>query len=123
MVPQLKEPIPAVWCACGRSKIGFFWGVPPREASMIRWVTILLWASSLHLLVTAGAGAQGNGAAERSGDGTRPVQITFRNGAGLPVSVFWVDSDGVERGYGTIEPGARLDQQTTSTHLWRCKKR
>ena len=88
---------------------------------MSRWITTLLWMILLNLLMVAGAEAQNTGNTDRSGNGTSPVSLAVGNQTGQTVSVFWVDWNGVEQGYGTIAPGASFSSQTYNSQVWRFK--
>jgi len=46
------------------------------------------------------------------------TEITFVNELEEPVEVFWLDDQGEQQGYGTVEPGARKDQHTYAGHVW-----
>jgi hypothetical protein len=49
------------------------------------------------------------------------VTITFVNKASAGLGIFWVDLDGKEQPYGSVEAGASVDQPTHPTHVWRLR--
>ncbi|MHC4520959.1 MAG: DPP IV N-terminal domain-containing protein, partial [Planctomycetota bacterium] len=51
----------------------------------------------------------------RTGEET---SITFINRTEGKVSIFWVESGGGRRAYGTVEPGQRRRQHTFAGHVW-----
>ena len=50
------------------------------------------------------------------------LQISLRNMRANPVDLFWVDFDGNEQSYGTLEPQQSINQETGDGHLWRFKE-
>ncbi len=74
------------------------------------------------LIVCAALGTRPAGAQVRSITSERPVTITFDNAVGTPVEVYWIDFEGNEQRYGTLEPGITWEQGTYETHAWRFKK-
>jgi dipeptidyl aminopeptidase/acylaminoacyl peptidase len=46
------------------------------------------------------------------------TSITFVNGTGGELRVFWMDTDGNRQPYGTLAAGARRDQHTFAGHVW-----
>jgi len=46
------------------------------------------------------------------------IMINFENGSSVPLDYYWVDYDGREQKYGTIEAGATIIQPTYFTHPW-----
>jgi len=44
--------------------------------------------------------------------------VTFINRTSAPVNLFWIDSDGNRRPYGTIQPGQSHEQHTFAGHVW-----
>ena len=51
-------------------------------------------------------------------DKTVATQIKFENLSDQPVSIVWVDYDGVYQDYGTLAPGADQIQDTYAGHIW-----
>lgn len=51
-------------------------------------------------------------------DNGAKVTLSFHNGRDASVTLNWIDRDGKDVGYGTIAPGATLDQSTFGSHLW-----
>jgi hypothetical protein len=74
------------------------------------------------LIVCATLWARPAGAQVRSITSETPVTITFDNAAGTPVEVYWLDFEGQEQHYGTLEPEVTWEQGTYETHAWRFKK-
>lgn len=60
----------------------------------------------------------GRDAWSASSRGGRPAEVTFENQLQQTVRLFWVDTGGVPRQYGEIEPGARVTQSTFVGHAW-----
>ena len=58
---------------------------------------------------------------DKSLDGGRAVTVIFNNQLEKPVELIWVDFDGKEVGYGTLNRGQEVEQQTGFKHLWRFK--
>lgn len=57
----------------------------------------------------------------KSGGGSTPTTFDLRNTTAAALSLVWVDSQGVERTYGTVQPGSTLTQGTFSGHVWAVK--
>jgi len=46
------------------------------------------------------------------------TNFELQNNSTTTLSLFWIDTQGVERPYGTVQAGASLYQSTWSTHAW-----
>ncbi|HSG43643.1 MAG TPA: TIR domain-containing protein [Anaerolineales bacterium] len=57
----------------------------------------------------------------KSGDGDTLVALIFENNSAGIVDVNWIDFEGVEKVYFTLEPGDFAEQGTYSTHVWRVR--
>lgn len=57
----------------------------------------------------------------RSEEGSVETSITFVNKTNQPVSIYWVDYNGNEVLYKTVEAGTSFDQPTYATHPWRIR--
>lgn len=51
-------------------------------------------------------------------DNGQRITLSFHNGGDGALTLNWIDRDGKDDPYGTIEPGATLDQTTFGSHLW-----
>ncbi|GAB4155980.1 MAG: hypothetical protein Tsb009_32860 [Planctomycetaceae bacterium] len=49
------------------------------------------------------------------------VSIAFRNHSPFPINIVWVNSQGHELDFGTLQPGKQYLQQTHMGHFWRFK--
>ncbi len=58
----------------------------------------------------------------RSVDSRTTVTVTFSNTTQSPIEVLWLDYEGQEKHYGSIEAGREWRQQTFATHPWRFKQ-
>lgn len=58
---------------------------------------------------------------DRSGPGEKEVKASFQNTTKDTVAVFWVNQEGEEQEFGTIEAGETMEAQTFDTHLFRFK--
>ena len=67
---------------------------------------------------TTGGGTQLELPAEPSKDSTDETEIVVSNNLPTVVSLFWVDANRNQRGYGTIEPGQTHRQHTFAEHVW-----
>lgn len=50
------------------------------------------------------------------------TSIAFTNNFKESVTLFWVNTDGKEVGYGSLPPGASRDQHTFAGHVWLARK-
>jgi hypothetical protein len=46
------------------------------------------------------------------------THVTFVNRTGNEVKLFWIDTEGRRKPYGSIAPGGRREQQTFGGHVW-----
>jgi hypothetical protein len=46
------------------------------------------------------------------------TQVTFVNRTGGEVKLFWIDTEGNHKLYGSIAPGERCVQHTYGEHVW-----
>jgi hypothetical protein len=72
-------------------------------------------------LSTPPAQAEGRCAAEenlRSANSNSETSVTFINGSGGPVSVFWINFDGAREFYAEVPPNGSWDVRTYVTHPW-----
>jgi dipeptidyl-peptidase-4 len=53
-----------------------------------------------------------------SGANGPETSITFVNQLTTPVTIFWIDAQGQQQAYGTVEPGQKKNQHTFSGHRW-----
>ena len=54
----------------------------------------------------------------RSGGGSKLITVSFVNRRAEAVDVFWINYQGSEKFYFTLQPGQSLRQQTYMTHAW-----
>lgn len=55
---------------------------------------------------------------ESTGGEQPEVTMTFVNNAAVPVEIYWVDYDGQEQLYATVDPEGRSIQSTYEGHVW-----
>ncbi|MCR9108951.1 Hint domain-containing protein [Marivita sp. XM-24bin2] len=53
-----------------------------------------------------------------SGPGDVSVTLSVTNSADGPITLWWIDQNGVLQPYGTIQPGETVTQQTWTGHNW-----
>ena len=53
-----------------------------------------------------------------SGTNGPETSITFVNQLDISVKLFWIDAQGKQQAYGTLEPGQRKNQHTFTNHRW-----
>lgn len=56
------------------------------------------------------------------GTSTQTVNVAVTNSTAAPLSVIWVNFDGLEENYGEVAVGANVNLQTYGGHLWRFKQ-
>lgn len=49
------------------------------------------------------------------------VTLTFMNNSNVPLDYYWVNPDGTEEKYGTIEAGGSMEQPSYFEHEWRVR--
>jgi len=59
----------------------------------------------------------------RPHESKKSVTVKFANRLPWPVDVSWIDFEGKEVPYASLEPGQSYDQQTFETHPWRIRQR
>ena len=55
---------------------------------------------------------------QRSNSGGTDTSLEIQNHLDVPLSCFWISTDGAPLPYGTIEPGGSKSQHTFSGHVW-----
>ncbi len=99
---------------------------PPEENSVILHTEGKAWICDLRTYELAEVKSSGEAGktlrreerirpSRRTGDETT---ITFVNRSGADVEIFWVDSGGQRRSYGTVRAGEEREQHTFGGHVW-----
>ena len=83
-----------------------------RSRRLLDWT----WGDSRNQLVTI------NDHDIKPREGSHSVAVTFENNLPFAVDLFWIDYDGGEERYATLEPGDRHVQSTFETHPWRVRQ-
>ena len=53
-----------------------------------------------------------------SSGGGEETRLTFANQSGEDVLLFWIDTEGQHKGYGSLKAGERREQHTYAGHVW-----
>lgn len=56
------------------------------------------------------------------GPTTRPCRLRFVNNFQYAIDIHWIDHEGVEKKYATIQTGGQWPQGTYTTHAWRIRE-
>ncbi len=54
----------------------------------------------------------------RSGEAGKRTTIRFANRTDRTLKLYWIDSDGTRKAYGTLEPHETQTQHTFTSHVW-----